>query len=232
MVRDAEQRRADAIACCPLFEGISKPLLARLAGAAVELRFGPHETFAPQGEPFPFLGIVAEGSMVAIISSRDGREQILFQSAPRQTFGEVPSLDGRVTLWRFEAGARGVLSLLIPQAMLEEACEASAEFGLRLARVVSERARILADCLTNLAFETTLERITRAIRSFIPRNIAGWIDASPELRGLSQNQLAELSGTVRIVVARALRSLAAANVIELENGRIKRVNAAALEQQS
>lgn len=232
MVRDAEQRRADAIACSPLFEGIGKPLIARLAGAAIERRAGPNETFAPQGEPFPFLGIVVEGSVVAIISSRDGRGQILYQSVPGETFAEVPSLDGRVTLYRFAAGARGASSLLIPMSVLEEACEASAELGLRLARVVSERARVLADSLTHLAFETTLERITRAIRSYIPREAAGWVDATSELRSLSQKQLAELSGTVCIVVARALRSLAAANVIELENGRIKRVNADTLAQQS
>ncbi|HXM17753.1 MAG TPA: Crp/Fnr family transcriptional regulator [Candidatus Tumulicola sp.] len=215
-----------------MFAGIGKRLLARLAGAAIESRVGPNETFAPQGQPFPFLGVVAEGAVVAIISSRDGREQMLYQSVPDETFAEVPSLDGRVTLYRFAAGARGALSLLIPRLALEEACEASAELGLRLGRVVSERARILADCLTHLAFETTLERITRAIRSYIPREAAGWVDASPELKGLSQNQLAELSGTVRIVVARALRSLAAANVIELDGGRIKRVNADTLAHQS
>jgi CRP-like cAMP-binding protein len=232
MVRDSEQRRSDTIARCPLFAGIGKRLLARLAGAAIERRAGPNETLAKQGEPFPFLGIVAEGSVVAIISERDGREQVLYQSVPGETFAEVPSLDGRVTLYRFAAGARGALSLLIPRLALEEACEASTELGLRLARVVSERARVLADSLTHLAFETTLERITRAIRSHLPREATGWVNASPELRSLSQKQLAELSGTVRIVVARALRSLAAANVIELEGGRIKRVNADTLAQHS
>jgi CRP-like cAMP-binding protein len=55
-----------------------------------------------------------------------------------------------------------------------------------------------------------------------------WIAAPSELLRLTQSQLAERAGTVRIVASRVLRSLAKNGNIVLDRGRIARLNPVAL----
>jgi len=224
----ARQSRSDAIARCPIFSGLGKRLLSHIAAAATERYLAPNQQLSAQGEPFAYLGVVARGSVLGIVSSKDGRDQILYEAGFGESFGETLVFGGEASLGRSAAGARGAVVVLIANATLEKACGANPVLGLQLARAIAQRAQIVANGLASLAFTSTKERVARAILALVRSVEDDWMDAPAELRELSQTQLAERSGTVRVVVARALRSLEEANAIELERGRIKRLNAAAL----
>jgi Crp-like helix-turn-helix domain len=81
---------------------------------------------------------------------------------------------------------------------------------------------MLAKKLIDLSFSSTSARIAQVILQGLQME-PKMIDAPPRLAELSQRQIAELAGTVRVVAARALRSFADAGAVELERGRIVRV---------
>jgi CRP-like cAMP-binding protein len=219
----------------PLFERVHPELLDLLAGTALERRVPPHQRLASKGESFPFLGIVFEGSVVALASSASGRQQLLYEATPCDSFGEISLLDEGSTLSQFAAGDRGATFMMVPKRALEIACGSEPALALRIARLAAHRARVLTQRLADLAFDSTTTRIVRIILSFCPDLPAAameaegqWIAAPSELLRLTQSQLAERAGTVRIVASRVLRSLAKNGNIVLDRGRIARLNPVAL----
>jgi len=224
---------AATIRSCPLFGAVRRDLLERIADAAIERHMGPHRTLVSQGEPFHYLGIVVEGSIVATATSAEGRERILYEAKPIDTFGVIPLLDEGGTVARIAAGEHGATLLLIPKHAVDLACRSDAALSFRFARAAAHRARTLTQSLSDLAFASTAARTARALLSFLPVqpadvSMTGWVEAPLELRCLSQAHLARLVGTVRVVAARVLHALAVGNGIILERGRVVRINAAVL----
>jgi CRP-like cAMP-binding protein len=220
---------AHMIASCPLFSKLRCDVLEHVGSAAVERHLAPRRSLVSQGEPFPYLGVVVDGSIVAIAASAAGREQLLYEAMPNDTFGEIPMLDDGSTLAYFAAGERGAISLLIPRSVLDFVCRSDPALSIRLAQAAAHRARILTERLSELAFVSTTSRIARAIASFLPADItdasrATWVEAPIGLRRLSQAKIGRLAGTVRVVVARVLGALAMADAISLRAGRVTRIN--------
>jgi CRP-like cAMP-binding protein len=155
----------------------------------------------------------------------------LYEASEGETFGEIPLLDNEATLSHLAAGDRGAVTVLIPKRTLEGACRSDAALALRLARATAHRARILTERLEDLAFASTTTRIARVILSFAPNSNGAtpdWVEAPIELRQLSQTRIADLAGTVRVVVARALRTLTDDGALVMDHGRVVRLNRAAL----
>jgi CRP-like cAMP-binding protein len=119
----------------PLFERVHPELLDLLAGTALERRVPPHQRLASKGESFPFLGIVFEGSVVALASSASGRQQLLYEATPCDSFGEISLLDEGSTLSQFAAGDRGATFMMVPKRALEIACGSEPALALRIARL-------------------------------------------------------------------------------------------------
>ena len=74
-----------------------------LARIALSRQIGRHKPVALQGITWPFLGIVRNGTIFAVMSSPEGREQILHESGPFEPFGEIMILDGGDSVARFGA---------------------------------------------------------------------------------------------------------------------------------
>jgi CRP-like cAMP-binding protein len=204
--------------------------MSRLAESSIERHMGPDRTLVAQSEPFPYLGVVLDGSIVASFLTADGRDHLLYEIPPPETFAEIPMVDEHGALTTLASGPDGALVVLVPRADVEAACRIDARLSFQIARVTAARARTLARSVGSLAFTSTTRRVARVIRSTLADDAPGKIVAPHALRSLSQAQIAVRAGTVRVVAARALHALAESGAIELDGGRIVAVDTAILSR--
>jgi CRP/FNR family transcriptional regulator, cyclic AMP receptor protein len=90
---DPEQaRRAPFLARSPLFAGLPRRLLARLATRFFEKAYRPGEIVFHEGDPGRALFVVVEGS-VEITQARPQGEYVLVTLGPGDAFGELALID-------------------------------------------------------------------------------------------------------------------------------------------
>ncbi len=207
---------------CSIFSQLNDDLLTQLAQAATRRNVNRKAILVAQGDNFRHLGIVIAGSVDAIVISKEGRRQLVYQAGVSETFAETSAFDEAEIPWQVSAGEKGADVILVPARGLRDVCRADPTFGLRLARLATRRTRVLAKRLVDLSFESTSTRIAQVILQGL-RLQDQLVDAPPQFSTLSQTRLAELAGTVRVVTARALRTFARAGAIELKRGRIARI---------
>jgi len=215
---------------CAVFAGIASRTLSRLAESSIERHMGPNQILVTQSESFPYLGVVLDGSVIASFLTADGRDHLLYEINPPETFAEIPMIDEHGALSTLASGPDGALVVLIPKTIVESGCRSDAKLSYQIARVTAARARTLARSVGTLAFASTARRVARVVRSTLTDGAVGRVDAPEALRALSQGQIALRAGTVRVVAARTLHALAESGAIELERGRIVAVDTAILAQ--
>lgn len=86
------RRRVVLLAETPLFAGLRRRLLARLATRLFEKRYEPGEEIFREGDPGRALYVVAEGE-VEIVRSDGAGEQRLARLGERTAFGELALID-------------------------------------------------------------------------------------------------------------------------------------------
>lgn len=220
----SESAVAQGLRACRVFARVSERSLALLARDSVSRRLPPRKAVFEQGARFDRFGVVTRGSVRAVVTERNGRQQLLYQVSPGDTFAEIPSFGLDETLWRVAAGDDGATIILIPPRTLRAACDLDARLGPRLARTTAARASLLSKRLMDLKFATTLTRVAQVLVQATgdPREDR-MIEAPPWVSKLSQRQLAELAGTVRVVVARVLQSFQDSGAVQLSRGRVTRI---------
>jgi CRP/FNR family cyclic AMP-dependent transcriptional regulator len=91
--KDPEQvRRVALLARTPIFAGLSRRLLGRLAAMLFEKAYGPGEVVFRQGDPGKGLFIVVEGAVEITRESAYGEQQLATLS-PGEAFGELALID-------------------------------------------------------------------------------------------------------------------------------------------
>lgn len=188
----------------------------------------PGRPLVAQSEPFPYLGVVIAGSVVASFLSDDGRDHLLYEIEPHESFAEIQMLDDHGALSTLASGSGGAVVILLPKSAVESACRRDARLAYQFAKMTAARARTVASSVGRLAFASTVRRVANVIRTGLPVDAGGAVEAPPALRALSQTQIAVRAGTVRVVAARALRSLAGSGAIRLDGGRVAAVDGARL----
>jgi CRP/FNR family cyclic AMP-dependent transcriptional regulator len=91
--RDPEQvRRVALLARTPIFAGLSRRLLGRLAATLFEKAYGPGEVVFREGDPGKGLFIILEGAVDITRESAYGEQQ-LTTLGPGEAFGELALID-------------------------------------------------------------------------------------------------------------------------------------------
>jgi CRP/FNR family transcriptional regulator, cyclic AMP receptor protein len=208
----------------PYLAGISDAAVADLAAAAVHHAYAQGQMIFLEAEPNQGLYMVEQGTVKICRFAADGREHILHLVHPGDTFNDVAALDGGpnpacatafsdVTLWR------------IPRAELQRVTARHPELAWALIESIAQRARYLVNTVQDLAMRNVKGRLARLL---LEEARAAERGAPPV--ALTQEEMASRLGTVREVVGRALRSLAAENVIAMEKQRIVIVDRKRLEE--
>jgi CRP/FNR family transcriptional regulator, cyclic AMP receptor protein len=167
-----------------------------------------------EGEPCPGFWIVNQGSVNIYKIAEDGRMQILETCHAGEVFGLVSAIDGGDYPASAETREDSVL-VFFPREDLMTAIRTVPQTGLSLARFCAERLRRLTTQVASVSLCPVKSRVAAHI---LEEARARGIEApdgtiAVDLEG-RQQEVARRIGTVREVLARALRGLANEGVIE------------------
>lgn len=219
---------SEALSRVAYFRESGADVLAEAASAARERPVFAGETIVAEGEPCEGLFVVVEGSVRVVKISAEGREQVLLILGPGRTFNDVPVFDGGVNPGNVEALGDGSVAV-ISKAAMRTLMARHPEIGVAAARVLASRLRTMSLMIENLAFRDVIGRVATVIKGCTVGDqpqVEGMPDACAHI---TQQELAALTGSVREVVQRALKTLESAGAIRLARARIEILDPNVLE---
>lgn len=200
--------------------------VAALAAVAQRQSYAQGQTIFMEREPVAGIFLIEDGVVKICRYALDGREHILTLLDSGETFNDVAALDGGpnpacaiafsdVAVWR------------IDRADLQAIVTRYPRLAWALIENLAGRARHLLGVVQDLA--------ARSVRGRLARLLLEQATTSEEGRTpipLTQEEMAALLGTVREVVGRTLRGMAADGLIAVERQHIVIIDRAGLEAEA
>ncbi len=198
----------------PYLKGLAPETIAALANVAVPRHYAAGTVLFTEGDPDNGLYMVEEGTIKICRYSKEGREQTLNTFASGDTFNDVAVLDGGpspataiaftdATLWR------------VARTDLQQLATRHPALAWALIESIARRTRYLVGLVQDLSLRSVKSRLAKLL---LDQANAGDDEVVPRM--LTQEEMASRLGTVREVVGRALRSLAAAGIIDFDRHQI------------
>lgn len=210
---------ADLLAAVPYFADLSDDERARVAASGRRRRYQPGAVLFLEGEPCSGLYFVLGGLVKVYKSSEDGREQILRLMAPGDSFNDVPAFDGGPNP-ASAAVVEPAEVLIFSRTQVLRLLDEYPAFARAVVRVFAARLRHLVALVEDLSFRQVTARVARIVlQSVTPREGVG-AGAGRRSR-ITQREIAQMAGTAREVVARALRVLEDAGAVEIDRGHVR-----------
>lgn len=199
----------------------------KIVARATQRHFAANALLVHEGEPGSGLFVTLQGLVKIFKTSVNGREQVLRYVPPGSSFNEVTVLDGGLN----PTSARAVVAsevLIISRSLMAELLEEDPLAAHAMIESMAGLYRHLMQLVEDLSFRHVSERVARVLfQSILPRPGVG---AGADLqRRLTQTEIAEMIGSTREVVGRALRSYEDAGAIRVERGVITVVDPTRLE---
>lgn len=201
----------------PYFAGLPAEALTVLARAARLQRYARGQVIFIEGEPCAGLYLVATGDVKIFKVSGQGREQILQQLGPGDTFNEVAVLDGGPNPASAAAITDATL-YCVPRDEVRCLAQRYPTLAWALIESLARRTRHLVNMIEDLALRSVKARLARLLLAEAERTRGA--DTLDRSRMVSQADMAARLGTVREMVGRALRDLADEGLIRFDRHRI------------
>jgi CRP/FNR family transcriptional regulator len=169
------------------------------------------------------LQIIERGMVKLFKLSPQGRELIVNIFKDGATFAEVPVFDGGntpVNVAALEESEIWQLDTALIRGLMEKYPEMSKQVMLNLAR----NLRMMVGMIEEVSFYQVTQRLARLLSQMTADELVGSDSAH-----LTQDQLAARLGTVREVVARALRELERSGAIRVNRRQIRILDAQQLK---
>lgn len=185
------------------FSGLSEEDLEKIAGISIERKYKKNELIFLEGDPGESFYYVKSGKVKVFRTYEDGREHILHILGEGGIFGEATLFSGipyPASASVYEDAAVGI----IRNRDLEEIIKASPEMSLRLVRLLASKLLEAQHKIRDLTFNDVFSRTASQIVKLAAdhgRNIGNGVVV--DIR-LSRQELAELAGTTRETVSRAV----------------------------
>lgn len=212
----------------PYFANCSGDVMAEGAAVARERPVGAGETVVTEGEPCEGLFVVLTGKVRVFKVSPEGREQVLLILGPGRTFNDVPAFDQGVNPGNVEALEKGSVAV-IPGAAMRTLMKRHPEIATSATRVLASRLRTMTLMVENLAFRDVVGRVANVIKGCASGEQPLVEGVSHACAHITQQELAALTGSVREVVQRSLKTLESAGAIRLGRARIEVIDPDILE---
>ena len=227
---DARAHRAPSAPTAPhalFLDGLDDATRAEFIDRAVRRHFDTDEMIVYEGEPGSGLFVTTRGLAKVFKTSVNGREQVLRFAPPGSSFNEVTVLDGGAN----PASAQAVVPtevLVISRQLMAELSHDDVRVNRAIVDSMSGLYRHLMQLVEDLSFRHVSERVARVLlQSVMPRpGVGAGVDMQ---RRLTQTEIAEMIGSTREVVGRALRDLEDAGAIRIDRGSITLVDPSRLE---
>jgi len=164
-----------------------------------------------------FYILLSGRGKISVFNPETGREHILFLAGPGDAFDMISLLDGE----RHDSIATAleeVHYLTVPVDVARYWIEKNPEFNRTLLPYIGKQMRYLADQVEDIALYDTETRLARLILRHATENSSptNGIDL---INDLSQETLASMIGTVRVVVARHWQKWKQEDVVVNAKGR-------------
>jgi CRP/FNR family transcriptional regulator len=187
----------------PLFAGLADDDVDRLASRLIEREFRRGASIMEEGLEGDSMYLIREGRVKVTKISEDGREKILEMLGEGDFVGEMALVDDAPRSASVTA-ITAVRLFALSRADFLATVRHSPELALMVIRELSMRLRVLNDLASSLSFSPVEARVRALfVRLATEPAPAGRLQTPP----LTHQQLADMVGTSRETVTRALKSL-------------------------
>lgn len=205
------------------FKELDVPTLEKLAQGAIWREYAAGETIFWEGDVSPGLYFLQSGWVKAVKSSPAGREQVLRFLEAGEMFNEVAAFSSQPNPATAVALEPAGIWLLKRESLLRLLRERP-DFAQHVIENMAGRVMHLAALVADLSLRSVNGRLARLILD----GASEGDDSLHRPRWYTQTELAARLGTVPDVVQRALRSLEADGLIEVQKQYIRIRNRSAL----
>jgi CRP-like cAMP-binding protein len=202
-----------------LFRGLDDQILELLAARSVEKQLARDEVLFLAGDPASGLYVIAEGSLRAVRTGIDGREQVIHIEHAVTTIAEVPVFDDG-NYPSTVAAQEASRVYFIRKEDVRSVCNTHPELALAATRLLARRLRKCAELVETLSLREVAQRVAEVLLSeALATGVQSEHSAVFRLT-MTHNQLAARVGTVREVVTRALHKLQTQGLITIKGKQI------------
>jgi len=208
-----------------LLHGLDDKALSQLAQSGIWKVFDPNAVVFWEGDVETNLYYLQYGSLKAVKTSPDGREQVLKIINAGEIFHEVGVLAKRANpATAIALEESGIW--LIPRQALEDVLAAYPQMAIRIIENMADQIIGLASLASDLSLKNVKARFAKLLLeqaegSVIERQ--SWA---------TQTEMASRLGTVPDVLSRIIRELTKAGIIEMDKQHIRILDREGLEDQA
>lgn len=203
------------------FTGVQAARLAQLAKSCRLIRLDAGETVFLESDPAQGLYGMVAGRVKAVRYSPQGREFVIREFEPPETFNEVGALDGGTNPATAVAAVNGTQVLLVPGEPIRRLAQEHPDLDVKLLQALTRKMRFAMQKMDQLALLEVKERLVIYLLEHD--------DAHDAVGRTSQEELAAQLGTVRQVLGRALAELQRCGAVQVGRGRIQVIDREALK---
>jgi len=203
----------ESLRSIPLFSSVQPDDLETIASLLIERRFPKHKTIVEEGLPGDYMYIIREGRVQVSKLSDDGREKILEFFDAGDFFGEMSLLDNAPR----SASVRTLIDsrvLALSRADFLNVLRKSPDLAMSVIQELTRRIREVDEHASSLSFQRVKERtqglLQRLAKDSVPEGDRRITPA------LTHQQIADMIGTSRETVTRALKGLKEAGWLQQE----------------
>jgi CRP/FNR family transcriptional regulator, cyclic AMP receptor protein len=204
----------DVLKKVPLFSDLSEVELARFAEVTREREYPKNSVILFEDDPGDALYIVSAGQVKVVLIGEDGREVILSVLGDGDFFGEMALIDDEPRSAHVIA-MRDSQLLVLRRDDFQAQLVAQPKIGLKLLRVLVQRLRRADEKIGGLVLLDGNGRVARLLLDMADEG------GGPKItRRLTHHTIAQMIGSSRETVSRAMRELVDRGLIEVTRREI------------
>ncbi len=188
----------------PMFSGVSTETLESIASLLIERRFPKHKTIVEEGAPGDYMYIISEGRVKVTKLSGDGREKILELLDVGDFFGEMSLFDDAPRSASVKAMSDVRIMALARNDFLR-LLSSSPGLALSVIQELTRRLRQVDEQASSLSFQRVKER-TMGLLVRLAKEASSH-EGRRKTPVLTHQQIADMIGTSRETVTRAVKGL-------------------------
>ena len=204
----------DVLRKVPLFSDLSEAELARFAEVTREREYPKNSVILFEDDPGDALYIVSAGQVKVVLIGEDGREVILSVLGDGDFFGEMSLIDDEPRSAHVIA-MRDSQLLVLRRDDFQAQLVAQPKIGLKLLRVLVQRLRRADEKIGGLVLLDVNGRVARLLLDLADEG------GGPKItRRLTHHTIAQMIGSSRETVSRAMRELVDRGLIDVTRREI------------
>ena len=225
----SREQRKEFLGECPLFSGLSKEGVEKVASIASSRRFGPGELVFREGSPAEGFYVVMSGKVKVYKLSPEGKEQILHIFSSCDALAEA-ALCADAAYPAYAESVSDSELLYFQRDDFQSLVKRNPQLGLNLIANLCHLLRQFVSMIEGLSLREVGARVAKYLMDLAVRQGSQGKDGAKVRLDITKSQLASNLGTVSETLSRTLRKLRSEGVIEVKGNLITILNCKALRR--